>query len=395
MTTGRIDYSTFSPNITNCGSTPTGRRHSKVWTGGDNPAGDRTTPNDYSMQVVDTNNPEIQWGNPLNPWTGALSGCFGSAVQFVPLAFDDNDELKFQNKIFSKIHQSSFNAGFAIAESDKTLRMIGDAARSVASAIHYARQGNLAATANSLGINITNPKSVVTSFSKLWLGLQYGVKPLLSDVYSGAEAIANIQNRVPRHQVSHTQTKFDSSVYSPGNIEIQSFRKLSRKRVVTFESEPNSFAGLGLLNPAAIAWELVPYSFVADWFLPIGAYLEAMGNVPTAMISSVLETVHDESWCELTGHGSNFHLLISGYGSFFDRTFSMTRSVSTVMPRPPLPSFTGTSLKSLNHAISGISLVAQRLLLPDRVVRVNAIHTNTFGKMRKKNGNVHITFNLS
>jgi hypothetical protein len=32
---------------------------------------------------------------------------------------------------------------------------------------------------------------------------------------------------------------------------------------------------LGLLNPLSLAWELLPYSFVIDWFLPIGDYLAA------------------------------------------------------------------------------------------------------------------------
>lgn len=32
---------------------------------------------------------------------------------------------------------------------------------------------------------------------------------------------------------------------------------------------------LGLTNPAAIAWELVPFSFVVDWFIPIGNFLNS------------------------------------------------------------------------------------------------------------------------
>lgn len=33
---------------------------------------------------------------------------------------------------------------------------------------------------------------------------------------------------------------------------------------------------LSLLNPASLVWELVPYSFVVDWILPIGPVLSAM-----------------------------------------------------------------------------------------------------------------------
>lgn len=33
---------------------------------------------------------------------------------------------------------------------------------------------------------------------------------------------------------------------------------------------------LGLANPLATAWELVSYSFVVDWFVPIGPVLNAL-----------------------------------------------------------------------------------------------------------------------
>jgi hypothetical protein len=39
------------------------------------------------------------------------------------------------------------------------------------------------------------------------------------------------------------------------------------------------------LNPAAIFWELVPYSFVVDWFIDIGGYLR---NLQTAYAAGVV-----------------------------------------------------------------------------------------------------------
>jgi hypothetical protein len=37
---------------------------------------------------------------------------------------------------------------------------------------------------------------------------------------------------------------------------------------------------LGLYDPAGLAWELLPFSFVADWFVPIGNYLENLNKIP-------------------------------------------------------------------------------------------------------------------
>ena len=35
-------------------------------------------------------------------------------------------------------------------------------------------------------------------------------------------------------------------------------------------------SSVGLINPVELAWELLPYSFVVDWFLPIGPWISAL-----------------------------------------------------------------------------------------------------------------------
>lgn len=37
-------------------------------------------------------------------------------------------------------------------------------------------------------------------------------------------------------------------------------------------------AQTGFTNPVNLAWELLPFSFVVDWFLPIGPYLETLSQ---------------------------------------------------------------------------------------------------------------------
>jgi hypothetical protein len=35
------------------------------------------------------------------------------------------------------------------------------------------------------------------------------------------------------------------------------------------------------LDPLSVAWELLPWSFVVDWFIPIGSYLDLVNQVPS------------------------------------------------------------------------------------------------------------------
>jgi hypothetical protein len=37
---------------------------------------------------------------------------------------------------------------------------------------------------------------------------------------------------------------------------------------------------LGMLDPASVVWEIVPYSFVVDWFVPFGTYLSNLNAIP-------------------------------------------------------------------------------------------------------------------
>jgi hypothetical protein len=63
-----------------------------------------------------------------------------------------------------------------------------------------------------------------------------------------------------------------------GNISV--VVNISRRAKWRFKAKAADLPGLfGLVNPFEVAWEIVPFSFVADWFLPIGRYLSAL-DVP-------------------------------------------------------------------------------------------------------------------
>ena len=53
-----------------------------------------------------------------------------------------------------------------------------------------------------------------------------------------------------------------------------------------------SAAQFGLTNPLLVAWEVVPFSFVVDWFLPVGDYLEGLTSLHGLKLSETSLTVH-------------------------------------------------------------------------------------------------------
>nr|UUW21433.1 MAG: maturation protein [Hangzhou fiers-like virus 1] len=112
-----------------------------------------------------------------------------------------------------------------------------------------------------------------------WLEYQYGWKPLVSDCYDIYNKLQSVVER-PLYIYGNTW----SPVTNDRDYNSGSFKVIQKEeggvRVKLCASIRNSFArdmnSWGLINPLSIAWELVPFSFVVDWGIPIGNTLSSL-----------------------------------------------------------------------------------------------------------------------
>lgn len=198
------------------------------------------------------------------------------------------DDAKY--RCLEQIGEAKWNLALFAAESAQTVNMIASTASTLAKAYKALRKGQFKKAARTLGIATPTP-----SARNSWLGYRYGWVPLLGDVASAAEAAASVLYKKPEMQhvlcrgsksESSTMTRYSSSTsdYTFGSGLKSSARdvfKLTRtetKAWLTVRCKSRTFMRLeqfGLANPLALAWELVPFSFVADWFIGIGNYLNA------------------------------------------------------------------------------------------------------------------------
>jgi hypothetical protein len=170
--------------------------------------------------------------------------------------------------------------------------MLRDTAQKLGNAYSAFRKGNFKRAAKVLGI-----KKPVGEAANHWLAYNYGWRPLLSDLKGAAELAAQhlaLGGRGPRLKVS-ARNRVSSTVDIQGALNQGTYYlnvdyRLSGEwqydghaglflQLVCTEAAFAAQLGFGLTDPALLAWELTPFSFVFDWFVDVGQYLESASSL--------------------------------------------------------------------------------------------------------------------
>lgn len=130
--------------------------------------------------------------------------------------------------------------------------------------------------------------------SGAFLAAHLGWSPLIKDIYTLTEGI-DLKEKPVRISSSKAGTPLKWRVVNPARAtDIDIGGKLRIKIMGDISRPPTFRSKFGLDNPFMIAWELVPLSFVADYFLPIGSVIDSMGFISTARFSRMWKkTFHD------------------------------------------------------------------------------------------------------
>lgn len=215
------------------------------------------------------------------------------------------------------------------------------------------------------------------SLHNLWLEYQYALKPLVNDIQS-ALGVLNDSDYLETKQVSVSVSKQyrDSGRYKLNFgaydtdfvLDVVSSGTRSGRMTIEFAVENpflNRINALGFLNPMSYLWERTPYSFVFDWFLPLGDYLDNFTATAGYSFRRGWQTVKSEM-----NHQGSLHCRFgrpdgppptwSGSSSetVVGKQFGFDRVRLTSFPTPPLPQFRFGGLFS--QYVTGASLVRQR-----------------------------------
>jgi len=342
----------------------------------------------YSMNETLLMDEEIALRTSFNPFDPnrivrrAVMGIHAEGTWAPANLLDANDQIKMVNKLREKLQGSDFNMSVFLAEGHRSLRLIGDTSIRIAKSLFHVKRGDFWGASRALfeGTSRAPLAPRHPSWGRLTddagelaarvLELQYGYKPLFKDVHAGAEQLAHYLNYpatktyrvgVRKELNLSKSSQWTIEGYGPTpNITAKATSGSSRvhgRHLIARISEgglPTLPAALGLLDPELIAWEVIPFSFIADWFIPIGPYLEARAS------ASRLEGKFVTSDKMI---GKSFVPQSSWYTTSPDPPFvgytgvSFTRTISSVLavPLPTVKSFKKAA--SFQHCLNGLALL--------------------------------------
>lgn len=276
----------------------------------------------------------------------------------------------------AKMKSQTINFGVAFAEAAQTAGLVASTAGRIARAYTHVRHGNIAPALNELGVPMRRGVSSRRSsnLSENWLELQYGWKPLLSDVYGAAEEMArqdvvnpnryryHFKGASRRNEVLTLDNKANITdnnhpAWFSDRLEVE-HAAFVRLDVVGESSHLQALARRGFTNPSEIFWEKIPFSFVVDWFLPVGDYLNTIdsglgwdflaGSLSTRLTAkgrSVAIARPNKYWSKLSVTGADSRRYM--------------RLVRTTYSDMPFPRLIPKSPLSLTHMFNSLALLTQ------------------------------------
>lgn len=273
----------------------------RTWTGTDDPNA-RKAWNPYTSKVTTRRSS----GNRVycNPWT-SCSVCTPVAqhqllADYWAIAnspFSDlleEAERRAQNRLTDVIRNHGFDLGNYAAEGKKTLGMALNGLSRLRQGLKRARRGDFeGAVRAAVGGDPRGNRGIkATDMSSAHLGMVYGVLPLMGDIYESTKAWRALRARKRTYRASATASRtLTLDNYPDKDCRVTTTVQVRVGYDVVLKEDISTALSLGLLDPAGIVWEGIPFSFVIDWFLPIGDYLDRLSILPRLNYERVGKTV--------------------------------------------------------------------------------------------------------
>jgi hypothetical protein len=248
-----------------------------------------------------------------------------------------------------RIEENNVSLGETLAEYKQAARMFGSFAKKLHKFYRVMR------------FKGTRRKPLrVCSIANAELMYSYGIAPLAGVLYDSVEQLRIRMKKplVQRYYVKSEQEYDGSGEYSGVYHEYKCKRVQKANVYMTLKDIDYWRSYINIGNPVEWAWELIPFSFVVDWALPIGRWLGTFDSLKgsKSLIGTVSTKDSIESKYNLVTNSDQF-TEFQGHSSYS----SFEREVIDEIPLPSFPKFDiSYSWRRVMHGTSLLTVLNKR-----------------------------------
>lgn len=277
-----------------------------------------------------------------------------------------------RNRFHDRLTNEQVHLGQVIAERAQTVGLLVDAVKRLSDFLRHFSVSHLAKTL----IGRVSKTGVRNNANDV-LAFKFGVEPLIGDVQGAAEAVARfVVDKIDSHEVlvkaSASRSEEETfTITVDGRVIVVTQRVHVHTRFVCQYELDNivtrEMSQLGVLNPAELLWELVPWSFVVDWVYTLGNYIRHLTSDAGLQFSR--GTYSTKVTWSVTAHatkqeGERYNPQLWGVDSWRHEDWSQTyggdektRVLLNQSPYVQAPNFKNPI--SINHLVESLALLFQ------------------------------------
>lgn len=197
-----------------------------------------------------------------------------------------------------------------------------------------------------------------------FLAAHLGWEPLIKDIYGAADIEPPVYKNVSiKAKLGDNPGIVELNAQDHGLKLVNAKSFGVQKLTATVRRAPSFSERFGMANPFLVAWGNVPLSFVADYFLPIGATIDSMAFISSLAVTDVTLSHYQEISFSVIAPANSIGWY-SGGAIFYDRESHTYKVKLSKFSRAPYALSLGASLNwkvSLPTSITRLSTMAALL----------------------------------
>lgn len=211
--------------------------------------------------------------------------------------------------LHSKINEADWQSLVSIAEARETVESVGSVLYDAMRLIREARRLNVGRFKKLLSRPPSRAalKKLPKAIANQWLRWRYGIRPLIGEAEAISRSWAAVAERPfvrktfrakgDTIDTSDSWTSTSPSYWGEYRHKHSENQTTSVYSGALVEADTSVYApftrSYGLDDIPTAGWELIPFSFVVDWFLDVGGWIQSWDSDPSLSILASWVTVKD------------------------------------------------------------------------------------------------------